>query len=117
MFPSSATQAQRLEVTNRRPTTSGARRLAVLCWLVQPAVVQVATSTIVHSGNLLSGFDETFETSRLALMELFKHLVCEMDTCRYHTTLATKPTAVVPSTKRPCGVLLLSHIAITYALS
>ena len=88
-----------------RPNTSGARRLAVLlCRLVQPAVVQVTTITSVHSGNLPSGFDETFETFRLDLIELLEYIVCEMDTRKYHTTLATKPT-VVPSTKRPCGVL------------
>ena len=56
-----------------RPTTSGARRLAVLqpCWLVQRAVVQVATPKItsVHSGNLLCDFDETFETFRLTIFE------------------------------------------------
>ena len=42
-----------------------------------------------------------------------------MDTRSYNTTLATEPTAAfVPSTMRPCGVLLkLSHIATTYALS
>ena len=47
------------------------------------------------------------------------HLVCEMDTRRYQSALRTTPTAAsVPSTKRPCGVLLLlSHIAVPYALS
>ena len=60
--------------------------------------MQVATITAsVHSGDRLSGFDETSEIFRLALMELLKHPVCEMDTRRYHTTLAIKPTAVVPS--------------------
>ena len=101
-----------------RPTTSSAQRLAVLllCWLVQRAVVQVATLSCVHSGDLLSCFDETFETFRLALLERLKHLVCEMDTSWYHTILRTKPTAA--SIKRPCVLLLvLSHIAITYALS
>ena len=80
--------------------------------------MHVATITInsVHYGNLLSGFNEAFKTFRLALLELLKHLVCEMDTCRYHTTLRTKPTA--ESTKRPCVLLLvLSHIAIIHALS
>ena len=82
-------------------------------------LLQVATTTGVYYDNLLSGFHETFETFRLALMELSKYRVCEMDTRRYHTTLRTKPAAALtPSINRPRGVLLfLSHIAITYALS
>ena len=38
----------------------------LLCWLFQRAVVQVAITftSSVRSGNLLSGFDETFETFR-----------------------------------------------------
>ena len=65
-----------------------------LCWLLQRAVVQVATIfSSVCSGNLLSGFDETFETFRFALLEVWKHLACEMNAHKCEMDTSTKHQA------------------------
>ena len=67
--------------------------------------MQVATTfTGVRSGNLLSGFDETFETFRFALTEVLKHLVCEMDARKCEMDTGTKHQASLW-----CAAVVVSH--------
>ena len=67
--------------------------------------------TCFHSGYLLSGFDETFETFCYALTDLLRHVVCEMDTSMCEMDTSNKHQASLW-----CAVVL-SHIDKTYGLS
>ena len=67
--------------------------------------MQVAiTFTInsVRSGNLLSGFDKTFETCHF--LEVLKYLVCEMETSKCEMITRTKHQASLW-----CAAVVISH--------